>query len=368
MDKNSLEKSVSFKERVDYFLLKMQRVKTDEKIFFAKNLAVMIKAGLSLSHAFRVLAQQTNNKKFKLALLNVQGEIEAGHSLADGLAKYPDIFSDIFVNMVRAGESSGQLEKVLAEVTAQMKKTRELTSKIKKALTYPVFIVGIMVVVGIFALTFIVPKMMGIFSEMNVPLPLPTRILIGLSSFVVNNWYIVFPAIVLVIFFIWQIGKTTKGKYFFHSLFLKIPVFGPLIKKINLIKFSRTFSSLLTSGISLVQTFKITARVLGNVIYREKVIKLSQETMRGVTISSILEKYPDLFPPVVTQMIEVGEKTGTLENILEDVIEFYEDDVDETLTNFTAIIEPFLIVLLGVGVGMMALAVIMPMYSLVEAI
>lgn len=361
-------KSISFKDKIHSFLLKLQPVKTDEKIFFSKTLAVMIKAGLSLSHAFKILAQQTNNKKFKLALLNIQNDVEAGLSLADSLAKHPDIFSEIFVNMIRAGESSGQLEKVLEEITSQMKKTRELTSKIKKAVTYPVFIVGIMIAIGIFAITFIVPKMTSIFLEMNVALPLPTRILIGLSNFMVNQWYIILPALIIVIFFLWQFGKTTKGRYFFHSLYLKLPVFGPLIKKINLIKFSRTFSSLLASGISLVQTFKITARVLGNVVYREKIIQLSQETTRGVTISSILEKYPDLFPPVVTQMIEVGEKTGTLENILADVIEFYEDDVDETLTNFTAIIEPFLIVLLGIGVGMMALAVIMPMYSLVEAI
>jgi len=363
-----MAKSVSFKNRVDSFLLKMQPVKLDEKIFFAKNLAVMIRAGLSLSHAFKILAQQTNNKKFKLALLKVQSEIEAGCSLADSLAKYPDIFSDTFVNMVRAGESSGQLERALNEITVQMKKSRELTSKLKKALTYPVVIVCIMIIIGIFAITFIIPKMMEMFEETTVKLPLPTRILIGLSNFFVHYSYIVFPLLILAIIALWKMTRKGQGRVILHSLFLKLPIAGPLIKKINIITFSRTFSSLLTSGISLVQTFQITSKVLNNAIYQDKINQLSKETTKGIPISTILAKYPDLFPTILTQMIEVGEKTGTLENILDDIIEFYQDDVDDTLSNFTTIIEPVLILFLGFGVAVLALAVIMPMYSLYETI
>lgn len=358
----------SFKQKIDSLLLKLQNVKTDEKIFFAKNLSVMIKTGLALSHAFKILSQQTKNKKFRLALEAIGKDIEAGNSLADSLEKHHDIFSDVMVNMVRAGENSGQLEKVLNEVTSQMKKNRELTSKLKKALTYPVVIVSIMIIIGIFAVTFIIPKMMTMFTDMNAELPLPTKILIGISNFALQYGYIILPVIILILFFLWRATKKGQGRYWLHSLFLKLPIAGPLIKKINLIKFARTFSSLLASGISLVQTFQITSRVLGNAIYQEKVSQLSQETTKGVQISTILAKSPDLFPMILTQMVEVGEKTGTLESILDDVIQFYEDDVDETLGNFTTIIEPVIILILGAGVAMLALAVILPMYSLVNAI
>lgn len=358
----------SLKNMLSNFLLKLQPVKTDDKIFFIKNLSVMIRAGLSLSHAFKILSQQTKNKKFHLALERIEADVEAGCSLADSLAKHNNIFSEVVINMVRAGESSGQLEKVLNEITAQMKKNRELSSKLKKALTYPTVIVCIMIIIGIFAVTFIIPKMMTMFEDTAVQLPLPTRVLIGLSNFFVHYSYIVFPLLVLILIALWKITRKDKGRMILHSLFLKLPIAGPLIKKINIITFSRTFSSLLASGISLVQTFQITSKVLNNAIYQDKINQLSKETTKGIPISTILAKHPDLFPIILTQMIEVGEKTGTLENILDDVIEFYQDDVDETLSNFTTIIEPVLILFLGFGVAIMALAVIMPMYSLVEAI
>lgn len=364
----TLKSKKTLKQKIASLLIKLQPVKTDEKIFFTKNLSVMIKTGLALSQAFKVLSQQTKNKKFRLALEAIHKDVEAGTSLADSLEKHPDIFSDITINMIRAGENSGQLERVLNEVTSQMKKNRELVSKLKKALTYPVVIVCIMLIIGIFAVTFIIPKMMEMFEDTNVELPLPTRILIGISNFALNYGYIVLPVIILVLFFLWKSTRKGQGRYLLHSLFLKSPIAGPLIKKINLIKFARTFSSLLASGISLVQTFQITSRVLGNAIYQEKIKQLAKETTKGVPISTILTKYPDLFPLILTQMIEIGEKTGTLETILDDVIQFYQDDVDDTLSNFTTIIEPVIILLLGAGVAMLALAVILPMYSLVSAI
>lgn len=358
----------NFKQKIEHLWMSLQNVGTDEKIFFTKNLSVMIRAGLALSHAFKILSQQTKNKKFQLALKKIEADVEAGNSLGDSLEKYPDIFSNVVVNMIKAGENSGQLEKVLGEVTDQMKKSRELVSKIKRALTYPVVIVGIMGIIGVFAVTYIIPKMMTIFVDMNVELPLPTKILIGLSNFLLRYGYIVLPLFLMILFLLWRSTRKGQGQMTLHSLFLKMPIAGSLVKKINIVKFSRTFSSLLASGIPLVQTFQITAKVLGNAVYREKVNQLAQETTKGIPVSTILAKYPDLFPIILTQMIEVGEKTGTLETILNDIIEFYEDDVDEILNNFATIIEPVIILLLGVGVAMMALAVIMPMYSLVQAV
>jgi len=357
-----------FKEKLKNFFLRFQKISLDEKIFFAKNLVVMIKAGLPLTQSVGVLSKQTKNKKFKAILENIQNKLESGSSLAESLAANPDVFSEIFINMVEAGEKSGQLEKVLEEIADQMKKTRELSSKLKRALTYPIFIIGIMILVGIFSFIFVIPKMMTIFEEMKIDLPLPTRILIFVSKTITQKGYIILGVILLIILVFWKIIKTKRGRYFFHSSILKLPIVGLLVKKVNIITFARTFSSLLSSGIPLVQTFQITAKVLSNVVYQEKVAELSIQTSKGVTISNVLQKYPELFPLVISQMIEVGEKTGTLENILEDIIEFYEDDVSETLSNFTSIIEPFLIVILGIGVAIMALAVITPMYSLVQTI
>ncbi len=359
---------MNLKEKLKKFLIFQQRIGLDEKIFFTKNLLVMIKAGLSLSHSLKILSEQTKNKRFKLILEEIRKEVEGGSALSESLAKYKDVFPMIFVNMIEAGEKSGQLEKVLEEISDQMKKTRELSSKLKRALTYPAFIIFIMILIGIFALTFVIPKMMAIFEEVKVELPLPTKILIFISNFIVKNGYLILIGIFILGFCFLRIIKTKKGKYIFDSFLLKMPIVGPLLKKINLIKFSRTFSSLLKSGISLVQTFEITANVLNNILYQEKVRKISLQTAKGITISAVLSEDPDLFPPVITQMIEVGEKTGTLENILEDLIEFYESDVDETLSNFTSIIEPVLIVVLGVGVAILALSIIMPMYTLVQAI
>lgn len=362
--KNHSSKTVSWLNKFDSIFVRLQKVKLDEKIFFTKNLKVMIKSGLSVPHALKISAEQTRNKKFKTVLINIKKDIESGSSLAKSFSRYPEVFSEIFVNMIEAGERSGQLDRVLEEVAMQMKQTRGLASKVKKAMAYPVFIMFVMIGVGIFVLGFIIPKMTSVFFEMGIALPLPTRILIATSNFVVHRWYVVLILVILLIFAYWKTNRTKKGKYFFHSLNLKMPIIGSLYKKINIIKFSRTFSSLLVSGISLVQTFQITSRVLDNVVYREKVMEVPDEISKGVNISAVLERYPSLFPVVLTQMIAVGEKTGTLDSILEDIIAFYEDDVDETLTNFTSIIEPVLIVLLGIGVAVIALAILMPMYSL----
>jgi type IV pilus assembly protein PilC len=356
------------KKTLENFFLRFQKVTLNEKIFFTKNLVVMIRAGIPLSEAVEILSSQTKNKKFRKILKDIKADIEGGISLAKSISKYPDVFPEIFVNMIECGEQSGQLEKVLEELTNQMKRSRALASKLKRALAYPLFVIFIMIVVGIFALTFILPKITSILEEMNVELPLTTKILIGLSKFVTKRGYFLLIALVIFAYLFYRFSKTKKGKYFLDSLVLKLPIIGGLIKKINLIKFSRTFTSLLASGVPLVKTFQITSTVLSNSLYQEKVLSLSQFTSKGVTISSVLKKYPDLFPLIITHVIEIGERTGTLETILGDVIEFYEDDVDETLTNFTSIIEPLLIVILGIAVAIMALAIISPMYSLVQTI
>ncbi|TSC96329.1 MAG: Uncharacterized protein Athens101410_43 [Parcubacteria group bacterium Athens1014_10] len=343
------------------------RISMKEKIFFTKNLAVMAKSGLSLSVALEILANQTTNKKFEIVLKNIKANVEKGNSLTSSLSKYPEIFSEITVNMIEAGEKSGKLEDALNQVTLQMKKNYELVSKIKSALTYPLFILTVMAIIGIFMFLFIIPKMLAIFEEIDAPLPLVTKILIKTSDlFSQYAIYFLFGLIILIILFI-KFKKTKKGKIIIQGMLLETPIFSEIIKKINLAKFCRTFSSLLTTDIPIVQTLKITANVLNNVHYKQLIIESCEEVKKGNSVAALLEKKPKLFPPLLTQMVKVGEQTGTLDNILNDLTLFYEQEVKDTLDTLASLIEPILIVVLGVGVGLIASAIILPMYSMTQA-
>lgn len=345
-----------------------QKISLRDKIFFTKNLSVMLKSGLSLSFALNVLGKQTSNKNFEKVLAEIKSEIEKGDTLTKSLAKYPKIFPEIFVNMTEAGEKSGKLVESLEQLTIQMKKNDELISKIKGALTYPLFILGAMILIGTFVFIFVIPKMLDIFSEINTQLPLVTRILIQVGNF--SSKYGILALIILAIFIVLLIRfyKTRQGKEMFDKVILNLPIVSGIIKKVTLAKFCRTFSSLLLTDIPIVQTLSITANVVGNNCYKKEILAASKEVTKGSSIAKLLEKQPKLFPPLLTQMIQVGEETGTLDNILDDLTAFYEQDVKDTLDNLTSLIEPILIIILGVAVGGLAVALILPMYSLSESI
>lgn len=344
------------------------RVKPAEKIFFTHNLQVMVRAGLSLATALKTLAEQTSNKAFRIILEDVSIYVSRGIALSDALAHHPKVFSDLFVNMVRAGEKSGKLEEVLEQLTIQIRKSNSLISKVRGALTYPIIVIVAMVGIGIAMMTFVIPKITAVFVESNAVLPLPTRVLIATSDFMVTNGiWIGIGFVIFIILFI-RFIHTKKGKKMWHTFLLKLPVFSPILKKVNLAKFARTFSSLLKTDIPIVQAFHITATTMGNVCYRDVVETTAERVKKGVTVSTVIKEYPKLFSPLMAQMIAVGEETGTLDNILEELALFYEEDVDNTMSNLTTIIEPILMIILGLGVGAMAIAIIMPMYNLSEVI
>jgi len=243
-----------------------------------------------------------------------------------------------------------------------------LVSKVKGALTYPAVILVAMSGIGIFMMIFVIPKITVMFKEFNAELPLATKLVILLSDGLVEHGLLFLIGLVVFILLIVKLIKTKKGKYIFHGLLLKLPIFSPIIKKINLARFARTISSLLKTDIMIIKSFQITANVLGNVYYRDALNEMSNKIKKGGTINEVINNYPKLFPPIVTQMIAVGEETGELDYILEELAEFYEGEVDQTMNNLPAIIEPVLLLILGVVVGGMAVAVIMPMYSLTSAI
>ncbi|MDP3964105.1 MAG: type II secretion system F family protein [bacterium] len=345
---------------------KLSRISMVDKMFFTQNLEVMVRTGFSLARALKTLGLQTSNPYFSKVITKLCSEVEKGKTLASTLRGYPKIFPPIFVNMIEAGEVSGQLESVLKRLTIQMKKDHGLIAKVKSALTYPAVILVAMVGISIAMFIFVIPKITSLYSETSVELPLATKLLIRTSDFASQNAILVIVGIVLLIFAFFRAIQTRRGKRIWQALLLRSPIFGKIIKKINLARFTRTLSSLLKTDIPIVKAFEIISTTLGNVYYQDVMKIAAEEVKQGVNVTTVLERYPKLFPPVVTQIVNVGEQSGTLDTISEEVAIFYEDDVEQTMASLATIIEPLLMLILGVGVGFIAIAIIMPMYNLVE--
>ncbi|SRR6056297_492848 len=366
--KEKKEEDKNLMDRVNDYLLRFSRVPLKEKLFFIQYFGIMFKTGISLSVIMRTLSKQTSNKRFAQVINEIGNKVEQGVGLADSFRPYKDIFGELFINMVEAGEVSGNLENVLDQLYVQTKKQSELTSKVKGALTYPAVLVLVMIAVGVFMMIFVVPKLTGVLKSFGSELPLPTKILVASSEFITSNGLLVGGIVIAVVLLLVRILKTYRGKYYFHWLILKMPIISSIVKKINLARFARTTSSLLKTDILIVKTFNITSNVLGNLLYREAVEEISQKIEKGGQINEIISDYPHLFPPVVEQIILVGEETGELDSILLELADFYEKEVDNIMDNLPSIIEPILILILGIGVAGMAVAVIMPMYSMTSTI
>jgi len=350
--------------KIRNFSDKFQTVKLAQKIFFVQQLGIMVKTGISMSVALKTLAEQTTTKNFKKILFDLQQQVEKGNLLSKGLEKYQRIFGDLFVNMIKAGEASGKLEDVLRQLFIQMKKDHDIVAKVRGAMIYPAIVIIMMLVIVTLMMIYVIPSISSVFKEINVPLPFATRMMIGLSDFVVSKGLYILVALAILGICFWLVIKSPKGKRILHQIILALPIAGAIIKKVNLARFCRTLSSLLKTDIPIVQSFEITAKILGSLPYKESLLAAKEQIKKGVSVEQSLRPYIKFFPPVVLQMISVGEETGTLDEILEESAVFYEDEVNQTMNDLPTIIEPVLMVILGVGVGGIAVAVIMPMYSL----
>ncbi|MDD5251367.1 MAG: type II secretion system F family protein [Patescibacteria group bacterium] len=359
----------SFTESIDRWLLTHSSIPLSQKVFFTENLRVMVKAGLSLGEALNTLALQAESKFFRRVITSVKDDVESGKLMSQSLGKFPKVFPNIFINMIQIGEVSGTLEQTLEELTQQMKKDYTLRSKVKGAMTYPIVIMVAMlgITAGLFA--FVLPKLIDVFKEAgNIQLPLPTRILIATSDFVQANGILVIVGFIAVIFAVILFYRTPVGRRLTDTCILLAPLLGPIAKKVNLARFSRTLSGLLRTDIPVVQALTVTSDVLGNTLYNRAAKDAAEYVKRGENISRALGAYPKLFPPLVIQMVMVGERSGNVDSLLGDVADFYEQQVDQVVSNLSSIIEPILILFLGGAVGGIALAVMMPMYSLGQAI
>lgn len=361
---NKIPEQKKLKKKINLNFL--SRVSAKEKIFFLQNMETMIKAGVSLTESLKVLSKQTENAKFKAILSDITANIEKGYTLSSSMARHPKIFSEIFVNMISAGEISGNLENILEQLYLQAKKDHELISKIRGAMTYPAVVLFAMLIMGAGMVIFVFPTFIKIFEEAHAELPFITKILIGVSKFIQNHGIIALVATVAIIAGFLRGIKTKIGKKYFDLFLLKFIIIGPIVKKVNLARFARSLSSLLKTEIPLIKSFEIAANVVGSTSYKNALNKAKEEIKKGSAISSSLERYGNLFPPMIIQMIMVGEKSGNTDELLGKIADYYEEEVDNTTKNLSSIIEPLMILVIGAAVGLMAVAVMMPMYNLAQ--
>lgn len=341
-------------------------IKTIEKINFARNLGSMLQAGLALSRALSVLERQSRNKKFKKVLSDILSSINKGMTFSDSLSHYPKIFSPLFISMVHSGEQSGTLADSLKVVATQMESIHSLEKKVKGALMYPAVIILVIILIAVLMFIFVIPTLIKTFTDLNVELPFATRVVIEISDLIQNHGIIIFGLTIVFIgsIYWWTRGKT--GKSIWHKTLLKIPVIGSLIQEVNTARTARTMSSLLASGVDVVESVSITATVVQNVHFKAVLVNAGEAIKKGELMSKIFNQATNLYPIFFAEMMDVGEETGKTGEMLMGVAKYYEEDVEQRTKDMSTVIEPFLMLFIGAAVGFFAIAMLSPMYSLVN--
>ncbi len=343
------------------------KVKDKELAIFTRQFSTMIDAGLPLVQCLSILAEQSDSKTLRGVATRVARDVESGSTLADGFAKHPKTFDDLFVNMIEVGESGGILDTVLQRLSQYLEKAAALKRKIKAAMIYPLTIVGVAAVVVVFMLTFVIPTFATMFTSLGAELPLPTKIVLWLSNFVQTWILLIAAAIAAGIYSLRRYYKTEAGQSVIDTLLLKLPVFGSLIRKVAVARFTRTLGTLISSGVPILEGLRITARTAGNKVVERAVLATRAAVTAGGTITEPL-KTSTVFPPMVIQMISVGEQTGALDAMLGKIADFYDDEVDTAVSALTALLEPLMIVFLGVVIGGLVVAMYLPIFRLVTLV
>lgn len=344
------------------------RVKVGELIILTKNLGGMIKAGLSLSRAISVLEKQTKNKALNKILVSVSNNINAGDTLSTALAKFPNVFSKLFISMTKAGEESGNLAGALSDIGANLEKSHSLTRKIRGALIYPGVILCAMVVIGILMFAFVVPTLAGTFKELGVKLPFTTQIIVWIGSFFSEHLFLTFLIVLSTGFGLFSLFRAKFMSQYIDFAVLRIPVVGNIAKELNTARTARTLSSLLVAGVSITRGVEITEDVVQNIYYKKVLGDARAVLEKGAPFSAVFQSNPKLYPIMMSEMIEVGEETGKLADMLTQVAIFYEDEIENKTKNLSTIIEPVLMIIIGSGVGFFAISMISPLYSVLDNI
>ncbi len=342
---------------------KDKKVKLDDLVIFSRQLATMIDAGIPLVNALGILSEQIETEGLKEVVVTVRRDIEEGISFCDALAKHPVVFSELFINMVKAGETSGMLDEVLDRLATFLEKQSALNRKISSSLVYPAVVVSMSMIITAVLLLKVVPTFKGIFDSLGGTLPMPTQVLIFISDLLRKYFIYTVVGVSLSIFFAKRYLNTAIGRYKFDSFLLNAPVVGPLFKKLAVARFSRTFSTLVRSGVSILSALEIVSKTSGNKVVEESILNCSKSVCDGEPISRPLAK-SGVFPPMVTRMISVGEQTGQLEKMLSKIADFYDEQVDAAASGLTSMIEPLVIAFLGVVIGGIVIALFLPIFKI----
>ncbi|OIP89638.1 MAG: pilus assembly protein PilC [Syntrophaceae bacterium CG2_30_49_12] len=355
------------KDLLEYLPFLKQKVKGKDIVVFARIFSTMINAGLPLIQCLDLLATQEQNKTFSKIITSIKEDIEGGSTLSDALKKYPDIFDELFVNLVTAGESGGILDIILARLSGYMEKAMKLKSKVKGAMTYPASVLVISIGVVSLLLLKVIPVFQKMFEGMGGALPAPTQFLVNASQFMQDYFLHMIIAVAVIIYVFRRYYRTEKGRLQVDSLVLKAPVFGPLLKKVAVAKFSRTLSTMMSSGVPILEGLAIVSKTAGNKIIENALLETRKCISEGRTIAEPLSE-SDIFPPMVVQMIAVGEATGALDAMLSKIADFYDDEVDAAVDTMTALLEPFMMVFLGGVVGGMIIAMYLPIFQMASVV
>jgi type IV pilus assembly protein PilC len=348
-----------------------KKVKADQLVMFTRQLSAMISAGVPLLRALTALSDHVDDSpRLREILLGVIKNVEAGSTFGDALAKYPDNFDDIYVNMVRAGEAAGILDEILQRLASQQEKSMSIRKKIRGAMAYPMVLVSITVIAFFGLMIFIIPQIGKVLKDLdgaNAKLPEITQVMLNISAFIISYWYIIIIVVGVSVYGILRYIKTKKGRYRFHYLLLKTPLIKTIIMKVAVAHFARTFSALIEAGVAVLEALTVTSRAVGNSIYEEALVEAEVQVKNGRTLSSVIEANP-LFPSIISQMLMVGEETGQTDRVLVKVADFFEEEVDTAIASISSIIEPVMIVLMGSMVGLIAISVMLPIASLSQNI
>ncbi len=339
------------------------RVSFSDLVIVTRQLATMIEAGMILSEAIDILADQQDKGRLKKILEEVSRDIKSGLDLATAFRKHPDVFPALFANLIRSGEKSGKLDVVLTQMATTMERDREFRSKIRGAMIYPIMIMFMMLGVISIMMFFVIPKLTSLYTQSNIELPLPTKILIGTSTFMINFWWVILLAIIGGTFAFRKWVATPRGRFTFDSILIKIPVVGKLIQGTTITNFTRTFGLLITAGVPLLEALTIISEIISNTVYKKAITDSLKGVERGLPFSTQLQS-TGVFPKIIPQMFRVGEETGKVDKVSFKMADYFESETDHLVANLTVIIEPVILVVLGVGVAFVVLSIILPIYKL----
>ncbi len=365
-DRNLVVVSLEETTRVPIFsrsIKLFQKVKVKELTLFYRQLAILFEAEVSPIDSLRILAEQVKNPIFKEVLFDVGNDVRGGESLSSAMEKHPKVFSSFYVNVVRAGEATGGLQDVLKYLADHAEREYNLNSKIKGAFTYPIAIFSLFIIIGTAMMIFVIPQMISMLKELGGELPFTTKVLLAISNFLRSFFWLIGIIIIGLVVVLKKVHEKPKGKLFFDSLKLQIPIFNELFKKIYLARFAENLKTLLRGGISILKAMDITATVVGNKVYEDIILEARERVRVGETISGSFRNHPKEISSLITQMVGVGEKTAQLDNILDKIATFYQQDVDRMVGNMTQLIEPIMILFLGGGVGFLVASILMPIYN-----